>query len=52
MKKLHPLELFTCKNAKIQVVKTVRNSGEIIKNLLYVMLMNLEFFSTIFYQKF
>ena len=50
--KLHPLELFTCKDTQIQGVKTIRNSKQITKNLLYVILMNLEFFSTIFYQKF
>ena len=44
--KLHPLELFTCKDTQIQGVKTIRNSKQITKNLLYVILMNLEFFST------
>ena len=48
LKKLHPLKLITCKNTKIQGIKTVRNSEQITKNLLYVMLMNLEFFSAIF----
>ena len=48
MKKLHPLKLITCKNTKIQGIKTIRNSEQITKNLLYVMLMNLEFFSAIF----
>ena len=42
------LELFTCKNTKVQGVKYVRSNKQIIKNLLYVMLMNLEFLSAIF----
>ena len=42
--KLHPQMLFTCKNTKIQGVKNIRNNEQIIKNLLYVMLINLEFF--------
>ena len=33
-KETHPLELFTCKNTRIQR-KTVKNSEKIIKNLLY-----------------
>ena len=46
----NPLELLACKKTKNQGVKTVRNSEQITKNLLYIMLMNS--FQQIFYQKF
>lgn len=53
VKKLHPPELFTYKNTKIQGVKTLRNNEQIIKNLFYAILMNLElFFGNFCYQKF
>ena len=47
-KKIHSLELFTCKNTKksgVQGVKNTQSSEQIIKNLLHVLLMNSGFFS-------
>ena len=40
-KELHPLKLLASKNTNIQEVKTIRDSEQIIKNLFYVMLINL-----------
>ena len=43
-RKLHPLELFAYKSTKIRKVKIVKSSELIHKNLIYIMLMNLESF--------
>ena len=41
MKQVYPMKFFTSTNIKIQGVKTVQNSEQTIKNLHYVMLINL-----------
>ena len=41
MKQVYPMKFFASANIKIQGVKTVQNSEQTIKNLHYVMLINL-----------